>query len=82
MSYTITETGLVLTETQEGVTMPADYSFAIVNDYVHGLDVNFEDLQYLCLGMANHIDKLHQGEFICRKCGLRKDSEHDSKPDF
>jgi hypothetical protein len=29
-------TGAVLTETLEGVTMPADYSFASVNDYVHG----------------------------------------------
>ena len=58
MSYTLTETGKALTETQEGVTMPADYSFATVNDFVHGVEVNFEDLQYLCLGMANEIDRL------------------------
>lgn len=32
--------------------MPADYSFATVNDYVHGMDAHFEDLQALCLGMA------------------------------
>lgn len=58
MSYTMTETGKLLTETQQGITMPADYSFATVNDYVHGLDVHFEDLQALCLGMADYIDKL------------------------
>lgn len=58
MSHTLTETGNVLTETQEGITMPADYSFATVNDYVHGLEVTFEDLLALCLGMANHIDGL------------------------
>lgn len=58
MSYTMTETGKVLTETQEGHTMPADYSFATVNDYVHGMDVHYEDLQCLCLGMAAYIDKL------------------------
>lgn len=82
MSFTITETGLVLTETQEGVTFPADYSFASVNDYVHGVDRYFEELQWLALGMATEIEKLRKGEFICRKCGLRKDGEHDEKPDF
>lgn len=58
MSHTLTETGKVLTETQEGVTMPADYSFATVNDYMHGIDRNFEELQWLCIGMATEIDKL------------------------
>lgn len=61
MSYTLTETGKVLTETLGGITMPADYTFDTINDYVHGLDVHFEDLQALCLGMANHIDKLRRG---------------------
>lgn len=61
MSYTLTESGNVLTETQDGITMPADYSFASVNDYVHGVDVQFEDLVSLCLGMANEIDRLREG---------------------
>ena len=61
MSYTLTESGNVLTETQDGVTMPADYGFASVNDYVHGVDVQFEDLVSLCLGMANEIDRLRLG---------------------
>lgn len=82
VSYTLTETGKMLTETQSGITMPADYSFETVNDYVHGMEVNFEDLQALCLGMANHIDKLKRGEFICHRCGIRKDSEHDEAVDF
>ena len=82
MSYTLTETGKVLTETQEGITMPADYSFATVNDYVHGMEVHFEDLQALCLGMADHIDKLRRGEFICQRCGLRKDSERSTEHKF
>ncbi len=60
MSLTITETGLVLTETREGVTMPADYSFAAVNDYVHGVDRYFEELQWLALGMATEIEKLRR----------------------
>lgn len=82
MSFTLTETGLVLTETQEGVTMPSDYSFAVVNDYVHGVDRYFEELQWLALGMASEIEKLRKGEFICHRCGLRKSGEYDDKPDF
>ncbi len=64
MSFTLTETGKALTETQQGVTLPADYSFETVNNYVHGIDVNFEDLVCLCLGMANHIDKLTQARTV------------------
>lgn len=75
-------TGKVLTETQEGITMPADYSFDAVNDYVHGMEVHFEELQALCLGMADHIDKLRSGEFICRRCGLRKNSERSTEHEF
>ncbi|MDP1586618.1 MAG: hypothetical protein Q8M07_02645 [Prosthecobacter sp.] len=82
MSFTLTETGKFLTETREGVTMPADYSFECVNDFVHRWDTHYEDLQYLCIGMATHIEKLQRGEFICKKCGLRKDSEHDCIPEF
>lgn len=82
VSYTLTEKGKVLTETQQGITIPADYSFATVNDYVHGMGVSFEDLQSLCLGMADHIDKLRRGEFICKKCGLRKDGEPSTEYEF
>ncbi len=64
MSHTMTETGMVLTETQEGVTMPADYSFVVVNDYVHSVDRHFEELQWLALGMATEIEKLRKGRFI------------------
>lgn len=60
MSYTLTESGYALTETQEGITMPADYSFYNVNDFVHSMDTHYEDLQALCLGMACHIEELQQ----------------------
>jgi hypothetical protein len=58
VTYTITEDGAVLTETVEGYTMPADYSFATVNDFVHRHDIVFDELVYLCLGMAEYIDSL------------------------
>ena len=82
MSYTLTESGNVLTETQEGITMPADYRFATVNDYVHGTERFFEELQWLCLGMATEIEKLRRGEFICKRCGLRKDAERSAAHEF
>lgn len=60
MSLMIDESGKLLTETIDGVTMPADYTFATVNDFVHGKDVHFEDLQSLCLGMAAHFEKMQE----------------------
>jgi hypothetical protein len=81
-TLTVTEDGKPLTETQDGITMPADYSFATVNDYVHGMDADFEDLQALCLGMSTHIEKLMRGEFICQRCGIRKDSNQTTAHEF
>ena len=58
MTYTMDENGRALTETQDGVTMPVDCSFEMVNDWIHGIDVHFEELQALCLGMASENDRL------------------------
>jgi hypothetical protein len=58
VSYTLDENGTALTESVDGVTMPVDCSFDIVNDWIHGIDVQFEELQALCLGMASENDKL------------------------
>ena len=52
------ENGIVLTETRDGVTMPVDYSFEKVNDWIHGVGVHYEELQALCLGMAAENDRL------------------------
>ena len=60
MSLTLNENGTALTETIEGVTMPVDYSFSTVNDFVHSIETQYEDLEALCLGMASHIEKLNK----------------------
>jgi hypothetical protein len=57
---TLNENGKALTETIEGVTMPIDYSFASVNDFVHSIETQYEDLEGLALGMASHIDSLNK----------------------
>ena len=60
MTLTLNESGFALTETIQGVTMPIDCSFAVVNDWVHGQGVNFEEVQALCLGMASENDRLRK----------------------
>ena len=75
ITLTISSDGVPLTETFQGCTMPADYSFECVNDYVHDFGREFEELQYLCLGMANVIDELRNQMQVEKKslevaCGL------------
>lgn len=80
---TYDETGKALVETVCDINQPAGYRFENVNDFVHSHDVTFEELQSLCLGMAAHIEKLERGEFICKKCGIRKDAEKpEGLPEF
>ena len=67
MSYTLDENGTALAETQEGVTLPVDCSFEKVNDWIHGIDVQFEEVQALCLGMANENDRLRKALQDIRK---------------
>lgn len=55
---TFNNEGKAMTETAEGIEMPADYSFATVNDYVHQVGRTYEELEALCLGMACAIDSL------------------------
>lgn len=57
-SFTIDQGGALLTIEQDGISMPADYSFACVNDYIHAVDRHFEELQCLALGMAGEIERV------------------------
>ena len=59
MGLTLNESGVALTEKEGGVSMPVDYSFKIVNDFVHSTEVSFEELQCLCLAMSSHIEKFN-----------------------
>ena len=42
----------------EGILIPADYSFAAVNEFVHDCEVSYEELQWAMLGMATERDNL------------------------
>ena len=67
MSYTLDKNGTALTETRESVTLPVDCSFEKVNDWIHGVDVQFEEIQALCLGIANENDRLRKALQDIRK---------------
>lgn len=58
VSTTYDNNGKAMIETCEGIEMPADYSFATVNDYVHTPGRQYEELEALCLGMACEIERL------------------------
>jgi hypothetical protein len=60
MSLTLSQDGEKLAETIGGITLPIDCSFEKVNGWIHGVDVHFEELQALCLGMAVENDKLRE----------------------
>jgi len=61
MSLTIDgETGTPVSEQQEGISMPSDYSFATINDFVHSSETHFEELQYTCLAMSSEIERLNK----------------------
>lgn len=77
MSLTINESGQAIAETQDGVTMPINCSFKMVNDWIHGTDVHFEDVQALCLGMANENDRLREAlnNIIAANCGHFADTD-------
>jgi hypothetical protein len=62
---TYDETGKALVETYDGeINFPADYSFATVNDFIHSPGRTCEELEALCLGMAEHIEKLQRGRVV------------------
>ena len=71
-TLTFNEKGRAITETVEGVEMPAEMSFECVNEFIHSDNVDFEDLQCLCLGMVTEIEKYKkQG----KSCALYVDYE-------
>ena len=55
---TLDQNGKVLSLECDGVSMPAGYGFAAVNDWVHDTGRHFEELQWHALGAANAYDQL------------------------
>ena len=77
MSITFNEKGVAVAETVEGVTLPIDCSFKMVNGWVHGIDVQFEEMQALCLGMASENDRLRKELALSTNKHIREPSTYD-----
>ncbi len=56
----INEKGSPILEEQDGIKLPADYSFDCINNYVNCESPQYEDLQSLALGMSSHIAALRE----------------------
>jgi len=83
MNLTLNESGKALTIHFEGITLPSDYDFATVRDFVYSHEVSIDELQVLCLGMSEYIGHLQQGECICTRCGVRQAGRQEGEmPDF
>lgn len=54
----VNEKGAPILEQQDGITMPANYSFECINNFVHCESPQYEDLENLALGMSLHIEAL------------------------
>lgn len=61
---------MALTPDKDSSTMPAELSFQCVNEFVHSIDTQFEELQALCLGLASELEKSKQDE-DCLTCANR-----------
>ncbi len=60
LAVTVAESGDVEREHHDGFDFPGGYDFTTVNNFVHHQDTAFEELQWMCLGMATEIGKLRK----------------------
>lgn len=61
---------LTLDQNSNALTMPAELTFQCVNEFVHDINTQFEQLQALCLGLASELEKSKQDE-DCLTCANR-----------
>lgn len=50
--------------------------------YSEMLDRLHEEMLFHIETQRAEIDRLSRGEFVCQKCGIRKDSDHPATHDF
>ena len=64
--------------------MTIDECLEFADTWSRGMTIH-EDSQgwrVVCMLLAEELRELRKGEFVCKRCGLRKDSEHETKHDF
>jgi len=71
-SITIKESGELITSHYDGFDWPGQLTFESVNDFVHDSNREYEEIQYLCLGLASKLDAIR----------LLVTTDHESKDEF
>lgn len=64
--------------------MTIDECLEFSDEWSRGMTIHegSQGWRVVCMLLAEEVRRLRRGEFICQKCGLRKDSEHSTNHDF
>jgi len=64
--------------------MTIDECLEFSDEWVRGMTIHegSQGWRVVCMLLAEEVRRLRRGEFVCQKCGLRKDSEHSTTHDF
>jgi hypothetical protein len=64
--------------------MPVNEALEFADEWSRGLTVyqGKQGWRVVCMVLADAVRRLRRGEFICTKCGLRKDAENPPRGDF
>lgn len=64
--------------------MTVDEALEFADEWSRGMTIHegSQGWRVVCMLLAEEVRKLRKGEFICHKCGIRKDGEHDCEPEF
>jgi len=64
--------------------MTIDEALEFADSWSRGMTIH-EDSQgwrVVCMLLAEEVRRLRRGEFICQRCGIRKDGEQEVKGEF
>lgn len=66
------------------IKMTIDECLEFADEWSRGMTVHEGSMGWrvVCMLLANEVRKLRRGEFVCQKCGIRKDAEHEARADF
>lgn len=59
--------------------MTVDEAIVFADEWSRGMTIHegSQGWRVVCMILADEVRNLRRGEFICQKCGLRKDDEHE-----
>lgn len=66
------------------IKMTIDECLEFADEWSYGMTIHegSQGWRVVCMLLADEVRKLRKGEFICQKCGIRKNGEHDCAHEF